>query len=273
MRRIYAIIGTILIILSFYIGYRTGHVKTDHSQEAVLNKRLDSLEREFTASKNRDKVYRQLLSEDSLELTQLRADMRSSEKRTTKIQKYYENKLLEITTHAQRDSFLTVRYPRPGVRVRDVSCCSGVEDEDDNGGPDKIRSTAGDTTRIGYSDKEPYPTGERTFEFDRSVTSELAGFQGAGDYSSGRKKGVKSKARYCYRGFEEKKATTQSYPCCRLSSGCWFGSTACFGLGQNGRSSVGGGGRSESFTLGGSGMLLNSSCKSPLPGIVVLAAG
>lgn len=120
MRRIYAILGVVLIVAAFWLGYKIGSPAVDISIEELnaLNRRYDSLSGEIAASQRREKWFADQAEKDLKEIDSLKTNIITRNVTHTLTQNRYGAKIKQVENYSldELDSFLIDLYPSPGVR-------------------------------------------------------------------------------------------------------------------------------------------------------------
>ena len=120
MRRIYAIIGVVLIAGSFWLGYKIGQPDAGESSLALdaLNRKYDSISVEIIASKKRETWYASQSEKDLQSIDSLNQQIKLRQKNHLQTQNKYGTAIKAVENYSldELDSFLIDLYPSPGIR-------------------------------------------------------------------------------------------------------------------------------------------------------------
>lgn len=120
MRRVYAIIGVVLIVASFWLGHKIGQPDEGESslELEAINQKYDSLSLEIAASKKREEWYAQQAEKDLQDIDSLTDRIKARQKSHLQTQNKYGTAIKAVENYNldELDSFLIDLYPSPGVR-------------------------------------------------------------------------------------------------------------------------------------------------------------
>lgn len=170
MRRIYAIIGVVLIAGSFWLGHKMGSSSMDQDvpELEVLNRKYDSISAEIAASKKREEWYALQSEKDMKSIDSLSQQIKIRQKNHLQTQQKYGTAIKEVENYSldRLDSFLIDLYPSPGVRKFRYNSDGSIRHSNETGPEMEVKNdgAARDSVRLAYERISEDMDGQRGFK-------------------------------------------------------------------------------------------------------------